>query len=443
MASELLRSGSSVGTRRRRDEGPRRAAWWVLVLGLLFACRERESTQRSRVAAAKGEAAEPVDSAAPSASAASLGSAARPQIRDVLTRHECSRCHAGPGLTESAPDKQCVGCHQRIEAGDFDVDAATLRQWQDRIVHFLDVPSLWGVERLRADYLRDFFERPHDVRPGLAESMPRLALSAAEREVLASLGDEQPVRRSPGDAAAPVASWRSGLDAYRAHGCSQCHRYTGVTELLRDNQRVPSNEAAARRAPDLRFARRRMSPEMLRRWLRDPRSLKRDTSMPAPRLQAGELEQLVALLLDAPLAPDAHRRPAPRLPLLTRSVTFDEVAQRVFHDSCWHCHAEPSFARGDGGPGNTGGFGFAGASVNLSSYESSLAGYRSAAGARVSLFKPDDSGMPRLLHSLLARRDEEQGVFDDAIRGMPLGMPSLSDRDIQLVESWIAQGRPR
>jgi hypothetical protein len=29
------------------------------------------------------------------------------------------------------------------------------------------------------------------------------------------------------------------------------------------------------------------------------------------------------------------------------------------------------------------------------------------------------------------------------VRGMPLGLPPLEPEQIQLVESWIAQGRPR
>jgi hypothetical protein len=51
--------------------------------------------------------------------------------------------------------------------------------------------------------------------------------------------------------------------------------------------------------------------------------------------------------------------------------------------------------------------------------------------------------VPRLVRALLARHDEEAGAVSGAVRGMPLGYPPLSPEDIQLVESWIAQGRPR
>ena len=42
-----------------------------------------------------------------------------------------------------------------------------------------------------------------------------------------------------------------------------------------------------------------------------------------------------------------------------------------------------------------------------------------------------------------ARREEELGQPVEGVRGMPLGLPSMSPEDIQLVESWVSQGRPR
>jgi hypothetical protein len=36
-----------------------------------------------------------------------------------------------------------------------------------------------------------------------------------------------------------------------------------------------------------------------------------------------------------------------------------------------------------------------------------------------------------------------RGAEPGRVRGMPLGLPPLSSEDIQLVETWIAQGHPR
>ena len=46
-------------------------------------------------------------------------------------------------------------------------------------------------------------------------------------------------------------------------------------------------------------------------------------------------------------------------------------------------------------------------------------------------------------YEIEARHAEEAGRPDPAVRGMPLGLPPIPLEDIQLVESWIAQGRPQ
>jgi hypothetical protein len=137
-----------------------------------------------------------------------------------------------------------------------------------------------------------------------------------------------------------------------------------------------------------------------------------------------------------------------RLPLLTRRVSFEEANRQVFSRTCHHCHTDPESSGGDGGPGNTGGFGFAPRGVSFSSHASILSGYIAARGERHSLFEPLADGTPLLVAALLARHSEHErngsalGTNSDAVRGMPLGLPPLSAEDIQLVESWVAQGKP-
>jgi hypothetical protein len=81
--------------------------------------------------------------------------------------------------------------------------------------------------------------------------------------------------------------------------------------------------------------------------------------------------------------------------------------------------------------------------VSFVDYGSVAAGYVDDKGERHSLFEKTKDGTPRLLRALLARQGEEGRHIDPEARGMPLGYPSLVPEDIQLVESWIAQGRPR
>ena len=138
----------------------------------------------------------------------------------------------------------------------------------------------------------------------------------------------------------------------------------------------------------------------------------------------------------------AERNPLKRLPVLERRVGFDEVNEQVFAVTCRHCHTNPDSAGGDGGPGNTGGFGFKPRKIDFSSYQGIQSGGVDAQGTRVSLFTPTSEGLPRLVAALVARSREEAGQESDEVRGMPLGLPPLSPAQIQLVESWVAQGRP-
>jgi cytochrome c2 len=208
----------------------------------------------------------------------------------------------------------------------------------------------------------------------------------------------------------------------------------------------PGNEAAraVTLAPDLRFARERFRKDRLVAWLLNPSALKPNTRMPPTGLSEPEARALAGYLLEAPLAERPVAALPARLPVLTRAVTFDEVNDKVLMKTCRHCHAEPDIAMGDGGPGNTGGFGFKPRQLNLTTYEYSQAGLLDAHGERQSLFAPSADGTPLLVAAILARQREQ--VTETAVagvRGMPLGLPALSPEDIQLVESWVAQGRPR
>lgn len=223
----------------------------------------------------------------------------------------------------------------------------------------------------------------------------------------------------------------------RSRGCFACHAFGDV----RPAEGQP-HAVARQLAPDLRHTRARMDAAMLDRWLRAPSLARPGTRMPDPRLADDERALVVATLLHAPLPHEPPPPPAARLPLLDRPVGFDEVADRVLSRSCWHCHADPDFARGDGGAGNTGGFGFPPRGVNLLDHAGASSGYLDDEGERRSLFALDDEGTPHLVRVLMTRHAELAGRTVPGITGMPLGLPPLPLEDIQLIETWIAQGRP-
>src|SRR5262249_33616155 len=148
-----------------------------------------------------------------------------------------------------------------------------------------------------------------------------------------------------------------GRALVESSGCGTCHAFTGVPPLPTQPSAKADPPEVVALAPDLRFVRDRLEPASVLVWLREPEAIRRGALMPRTALSETEARDVAAYLLRAPLAPVEQRDPPPRLPLLERRVTYDEVNKRVFGKTCRHCHADADFGSGDGGPGNTGGFG--------------------------------------------------------------------------------------
>jgi len=363
----------------------------------------------------------------------------------LLAKYECNRCHLGTGLPAVDISMDCVQCHRQIHAGTFKAKPEQLKAWQKTIVDLTATPSLVGIhQRFHRDWLKAFLQEPHDLRPKLSASMPRLRMSAEEADKLARylIPKPLPAPAMKGD----PAKGRVLLDT---RGCGMCHRMSGVPALKSSVPRAAMAAAQLRDgmllAPDLAHTRKRFQRARLVQWLMDPKSLKRDALMPKEGLSEDEARHVAAYLLMTPLKPVTPEPMPKRLPILERRVTYEEVAQKVFGHTCIHCHADPDYAIGDGGPGNTGGFGFPARGVNLTEYAMIQAGYIDPKGdgeERSSLFEKLADGTPRLVAALWARHAEVRGKPRKDVRGMPLGLPPLTPEQIQLVETWAAQGRP-
>lgn len=361
----------------------------------------------------------------------------------LVERFECVRCHDGTGQADVDVRKHCVKCHFAIGEGTFEAPKDALAEWKPRVMHLRFSPSLSGIGRLvKPEWAATFLGRPHDLRPHLHPMMPRLALdaidAAAITEHLAKKNREPQIVQVD----APLGSVERGRTLFEQKTCSTCHVFTGAgTNLPKQlaESKTPHDRALA---PDLRFSRDRLLTENVVEYILDPASVKPNAAMPKVALSVQEAADLAAFVLGAPLDAAPMSTPPARLPILERSVGYDEVEKKVLHKICWHCHSQPDYARGDGGPGNTGGFGFAPRKLDLSSYESIASGYLDKSGERRSLFAKGPNGRPILVEALYARQREMLGQIGD-VRGMPLGLPPLSPEDIQLVETWVAQGHPR
>jgi cytochrome c551/c552 len=356
----------------------------------------------------------------------------------AIKRFECVRCHDGLlGVEPAAPEKQCVGCHRRIQSGNFDAPPQRLARWQRDLQHLIDVPSLTqSTVRLRASFIRRFLAAPDDLRPQLEDRMPILPLTPRDAEDIAALlgGPDEPRVVSQGDRT-------RGEQLFSSKGCSNCHAVGSArappTMELPVRLAPDAMLRGMRLAPDLGFASQRTTGRSLRAWLASPSSVKPDSAMPEIPLTPDELEDL-ASYVESLTPPKVLARPFVRRSL-GHPVTYAEVEQRILRRGCWHCHSDPDFAYGDGGPGNTGGFGYRGQGIVLSHWEGLHGGAIDASGKRTSILLAP-TGAPKLLRSLLARRQEEAGHRVDGTLGMPLGLPSLSDDDINLVADWLEQG---
>jgi cytochrome c1 len=402
----------------------------------------------------------PAESAAPAATASASAAAVAADEDDgpeqgppgdaahgkaLVHEFQCARCHDGTGEPAVKQEQQCFRCHQEIMTGAFKAPTKDLQaRWENLVSPLRDAPTLTSTtKRFKRRWLEKFLLDPYDLRPHLAANMPRLALTTAQAKDLAAyLGAPD----AKADAALLAgASADNGRKLIEAKGCPTCHVFTGVAPLEGTPAKVDMKTAlpAVSLAPDFRSTRRRMTAAAIVAWITSPKAMKPDTAMPELPLRDAEIKDIARYITTAKLAPEPPKKAPDRLPLLERKVGFDEVAERIFRRSCWHCHGEPDYAVGDGGPGNTGGFGFKPRGLALTNYEGVASGYTDDKGERHSVFEKLADGTPRLLAAVLARHDEEAGHPRAEVRGMPLGYPALAPEDVQLLATWIDQGRPR
>jgi len=362
-----------------------------------------------------------------------------------VLQFECNRCHDGTGHPAMATEKHCTHCHEDISTGRFGAGTPKIAEWKKSVAPYRYAPSLENVgKRFRREWLVSFLQDPRDLRPHLAASMPRLALSATDaRDVAAYLTRDATAPETNVELRGNLAAGRALMEA---KSCASCHEFTGVPAFPTKPNLVNVTDAqkkAISLAPDLSHVRERFRPDALVAWLLAPTSLKVGTLMPAHGFTEDEAESVAAYLVHAELAPATAPAAPPKLPLLARPVTYAEVEKHVLSITCRHCHGDPDVAGGDGGPGNTGGFGFKPRGLDLSTYRSAASGLVKDDGQRHSLFERGPDGTPLLVAALRARQSEEAGLPIPGIRGMPLGLPAVSPEDVQLVDTWIAQGRPR
>ena len=367
--------------------------------------------------------------------------------REAVERYGCARCHSFEEVRVSVRDS-CVGCHQRVIHSRRSAFGRA-----PHVEHYLHAPELrYVTRRLRTDYLVDYLQDPHDARPRLEETMPRLPVTPEDARVIVSWLSERAgnvdVPRGPALDRANVARGRRVFDD---SGCPTCHELGNLDFGVH----LPPAALAglgqpAYEAPNLRFVRDRMEPDVALAWILDPRAIDPTTQMPHPELSRTDAIAVrdFLFLTDAGAPAPASALPgANALRPLSREVSFAEV-RRIFERSCIHCHAHT-----DGRAASA--FGFAPSSLDLSSLEGVRAGVLLPDGSRRSILDDEATGTSPLIARLLARHAEAprditrphadprlpvRRALPDGPVGMPLGLPPLPVEDIRAIATWIAQG---
>lgn len=162
--------------------------------------------------------------------------------------------------------RNCQGCHVLDGTGG-DI-RATLQD-----VGFSPPPLDGEGRKVQSDWLYPFLKSPTTVRPWLKVRMPTFQLSDKEATTIArafAYADKQEFPYQTFDYQATAANLTVGRQLFEMLRCMQCH-IVGP---------IPEGKEAADMAPDLRLSRKRLRPQWILDWLKDPQALQEGTRMP-------------------------------------------------------------------------------------------------------------------------------------------------------------------
>ncbi len=377
--------------------------------------------------------------ASPAAVAGEIGGA-EPGAQ-ALVAAGCTLCHVGSGLPVAARVDACSGCHLWIRDMNANPAArekalALFPKWaryEQNLRSYYAVPSLdAAAARLDPAWVVRYLADPHDLRPGMPETMPRFRLDPATVSAIEDWFAARTAPATPGPEVDPARA-EAGRALFEARGCLACHSF---------GARYPNGADPA--APDLVVVRDRMSADRARAWIQDPRAVSAAATMPALGLTTEEATAVRDFLYTTDrstrtagpedvvrfLAAGSVTGPAPADP------RWADVEERVFGRICVHCHMDPAQNDGRRGPGNAGGFGWPATGIELQTWEGVVAN--------------EDAIVAALDRRVVEGRRDclEPGVAASSLPvpvkpGMPLGLPPLAEDDLAMVKRWFAAGAPR
>src|SRR5262249_8857352 len=136
--------------------------------------------------------------------------------------YQCNRCHEGTGQGAPAAHQACVGCHDDVLSGRRPIRADMADRIRHELVSLRFAPSLTAAgAHLRRDSIAPVVLQPHELRPRLRATMPRLALTAEQaRDIAAYLAKDAPERH---DVTLDPNDVERGRKLVVDKGCASCH----------------------------------------------------------------------------------------------------------------------------------------------------------------------------------------------------------------------------
>ncbi len=232
-------------------------------------------------------------------------------------------------------DLGCPACHE-IKGHDTTIQA--------------EAPDLtYEGDKVRPEWLFAFLTRPHQLRPWLKGRMPGFRFTDEE-----ALAVTQYVMSLKNPAIVPAASAPAGTssaDLLAAGARLVSKDYFDCLTCHQQGEKKPGG-LPEEWAPDLAFARARLNPEWVIRWLQDPQKVQAGTKMPAyfpggPEdiLGGDEREQILALraylLSLGKDSPSAYRETKEKYPHVTAAMGQGLAVA----SNCAGCHKIGGLAR--------------------------------------------------------------------------------------------------
>lgn len=430
------------------------AETYAAARGLLYASRDADPALAA-LAAERGEAQTLADALADG--------------RDLAREYSCLDCHKEIEPELKSAHTTCVECHLLLKQ--FEREPERHDRLLERHTHFyrncarirhtLRAPSLAAVgARVQAGWIAAFLDNPYDVRPHLEESMPQMNLSTAQSETLtrylraiaSASGHRPPDAGEPAAPAHDPALAAKGRELFEQFKCYACHQYGNVR--FGDDQASWNWDEGRAEAPNLRFARHRLTARTAADWIRDPQKVDPKTRMPKFELDEAQIDALVQFIFHG----DAGAAAAPRAEAekpLERAPAWEEVNHAIFQDTCVHCHMSDA----EGGAGNVGAYGYRARRLDLTSFAGLKRGSLQPDGTRLDILKSAADGSPAPILARVQLRIEENkrdGIkpFEDPLTdleqpregrirpGMPFGHPALTPEQIALLKAWLKAGAP-